>query len=641
MRFKTAIFATILLLFCIFAAILLPSWISNSTAQQNPTSQCSSSSCGSVSISFPFRLKGDPESCGYPNPSFELGCQNNHTIFSVNSKIFYVQDINYSNFSVRLVDPGLYGDNLSSCPDFSIDDDDDFPSIIFDDFLYWNIPVAFIYCLAPIRSLKYVKAPLCGNGSDIFLNSSDVYSYVMIGPVGDGVLASDLEESCGVNMITHASFKGAGIDGYSLNSIYGGLAYGFEFSWSSVVCDKCMKGQESCSFEGNTTRCTPYCSEGVILSALGFGSCATNLLVSLVLVTVVPYFFLRFVLGFLFLMKLVVHEWRRRHLSADESIEDFLRDQNNATTIKYAYSEIKKMTNNFTHRLGEGGYGTVYKGKLRSGPYVAVKMMAQSMASEQEFISEVRTIGRIHHVNIVQLIGFCIEGTKCGLVYDFLPNGSLDRYIFNQEMGESLLLEYGKMFDIALGVARGIEYLHQGCEMQILHFDIKPYNILLDENFNPKISDFGLAKLHPIGADSVINLTAARGTIGYMAPEMFYKNIGGVSYKADVYSFGMLMMEMAGRRKNLNPFAEDMSQIYFPSWIYDQIHAGKEMEIKDVTEEQRRMVKKIMLVALWCIQMKPCDRPSMNKVVEMLENDAELKMPPRPFMAVQKDQECL
>lgn len=325
----------------------------------------------------------------------------------------------------------------------------------------------------------------------------------------------------------------------------------------------------------------------------------------------------------------------------DESIEDFLRSQNNLTPIKYAYSEIKKMTKNFSQRLGEGGYGIVYKGKLRSGPYVAVKMMQQSMASEQEFISEVRTIGRIHHVNIVQLIGFCIEGTKCALVYEFLPNGSLDRYIFNQEMGESLLLGYGKMFDIALGVARGIEYLHQGCDMQILHFDIKPHNILLDENFNPKISDFGLAKLYPIGADSMINLTAARGTIGYMAPEMFYKNIGGISYKADVYSFGMLLMEMASRRKNMNPFAEDMSQIYFPSWIYDQIYAGKIIEIKDATEEERRMVKKIMLVALWCIQMKPSDRPSMNKVVEMLENDAEPKMPPRPFLAMRKDDEFL
>ncbi|KAK4482086.1 hypothetical protein RD792_011563 [Penstemon davidsonii] len=287
------------------------------------------------------------------------------------------------------------------------------------------------------------------------------------------------------------------------------------------------------------------------------------------------------------------------------------------------------MTNNFNQKLGEGGYGTVYKGKLRSDPYVAVKMLEQSVANVQEFISEVGTIGRIHHFNIVQLIGFCVEGSKCALVYEYLANGSLDKYLFGQR---DLALRYSKIFEIALGVARGIDYLHRGCDMQILHFDIKPHNILLDEKFNPKISDFGLAQLYPTD-NSFISLKTARGTMGYMAPEMFYKNIGGVSNKADVYSFGMLLMEMAGRRKNMNPFAEDESQIYFPLWVYDQIYAGNEIEIVDANDEERKIVKKIVIVALWCIQMKPSNRPSMNKVAEMLEGDSELQMPPKPFLA--------
>ncbi|KAL2550702.1 Rust resistance kinase Lr10 [Forsythia ovata] len=249
-------------------------------------------------------------------------------------------------------------------------------------------------------------------------------------------------------------------------------------------------------------------------------------------------------------------------------------------------SEIKKMTNNFKDKLSEGAYGTVFKGKLRSGPYVAVKLMGKSMANDQEFISEVGTIGRIHHVNVVQLLGFCVEGSKCALVYYFMPKGSLDKYICPQE-GRALSLSYEKMFEISLGVASGIDYLHRGCDMQILHFDIKPHNILLDENFNPKISDFGLSKLYPTN-DSIVSLTAARGTMGYMAPEMFYKNIGGVSYKADVYSFGMLLMEMAGRRKNMNPFADRVSQIYFPSWVYEQLHAGNYVEIKDAVEKEKR-----------------------------------------------------
>ncbi|KAF5462902.1 hypothetical protein F2P56_018869 [Juglans regia] len=279
-------------------------------------------------------------------------------------------------------------------------------------------------------------------------------------------------------------------------------------------------------------------------------------------------------------------------------------------------------------RLGEGGFGTVFKGTLRSGRFVAVKMLSQSKANGQDSINEVATIGRIHHVNIVQLIGFCVHGSKFALIYEFMPNGSLDKHIFSSEAN---ILNYEKTYDIALGVAHEIEYLHQGCDMQILHFDIKPHNILLEENLKPKVSDFGLAKLYPV-EDSIVPLTRARGTFGYMAPEMLYKNIGGVSYKADIYSFGMLLMEMVSRRKNLNASTENLSQIYFPTWIYDQFHDGKNVEIQDAIKDERKLCKKMMIVALWCIQLKPSDRPSMNKVVRMLEGDVEcLQVPLKPL----------
>ncbi|XP_058206154.1 rust resistance kinase Lr10-like [Rhododendron vialii] len=187
------------------------------------------------------------------------------------------------------------------------------------------------------------------------------------------------------------------------------------------------------------------------------------------------------------------------------------------------------------------------------------------------------------------------------------------------------------MYEISLGVARGIGYLHQGCDMQILHFDIKPHNILLDENFTPKVSDFGLAKFYPTD-DGIVTVTAARGTLGYMAPELFYKNIEGVSHKADIYSYGMLLMEMAGKRRNWN-LSANSSQIFFPSWVYEQFAEGKNIQIEETTEEESEMVKKMMLVALRCIQMQPSDRPSMHKVVEMLEGNIELlHTPPKPFL---------
>ena len=339
----------------------------------------------------------------------------------------------------------------------------------------------------------------------------------------------------------------------------------------------------------------------------------------------------RALLGILCLFAYLTYKFRRRHLSLDDDIEEFLHNHQNLQPIKYTYLEIKKMTHNFKNKLGQGGFGSVYKGKLRSGRMVAVKMLVMSKANGQDFINEVATIGRIHHVNVVRLVGFCIQRSKWALVYDFMPNGSLDKFVF-LDKGNNIPLNWERLYKIALGVGCGIKYLHQGCDMQILHFDIKPHNILLDEDFTPKVSDFGLAKLYSTD-ESIVSITAARGTLGYIAPELFYKNIGGVSFKADVYSFGMLLLEMVGKRKNVNAFAEHSSQIYFPSWIYNKYDQGEDIEIGDASEDEKKYVRKMVIVALWCVQMKPMERPSMSKALEMLEGKVELlKMPPKPTL---------
>ncbi|XP_039155596.1 PR5-like receptor kinase [Eucalyptus grandis] len=338
----------------------------------------------------------------------------------------------------------------------------------------------------------------------------------------------------------------------------------------------------------------------------------------------------KFILGAPCVLIFLILKWMRRHQATDANIEEFLRAHNNFLPIRYSYSDIKRITTNFKCKLGEGGYGSVYRGILRSGNEVAVKILNKSKSNGQDFINEVATIGRIHHVNVVQLVGFCFEYPKQALVYDFMPNGSLDKHISYKDGDDPL--DYKKMYEISLGIARGIEYLHRGCDMQILHFDIKPHNILLDRSFTPKVSDFGLARLYPTDR-SIVSLTAARGTLGYMAPELFYKDIGGISYKADVYSFGMLLMEMAGRRRNLNAHAEHSSQIYFPLWVYDQLDKEKELERVDVIEEERETTRKMIIVALWCIQLSPNDRPSMRKVLDMLEGDMDkLQLPPKPLL---------
>ncbi|EYU21042.1 hypothetical protein MIMGU_mgv1a020230mg, partial [Erythranthe guttata] len=310
----------------------------------------------------------------------------------------------------------------------------------------------------------------------------------------------------------------------------------------------------------------------------------------------------------------------------------FLRDYKALKPSRFSYSDIKRITHQFNEKLGEGGYGIVYKGKLNNEIDVAVKVLNNSKGNGEEFVNEVSTIGRIHHVNIVRLLGFCADGFRRALVYEFLPNGSLEKSIF-QAGSNRITLDWEKLKVIALGIAKGIEYLHEGCDQQILHFDINPQNVLLDHNLNPKICDFGLAKLCS-KEQSAVTMTAARGTMGYIAPEVLSRTFGRVSYKSDVYSFGMLLLEMVGGRKNEDHNVNNTSQVYFPQWIYNHINAEDNPMWAQIDEEGNSIARKLSIVGLWCIQWCPADRPSMKVVVQMLEGECDdLTMPPNPFPA--------
>uniref|UniRef100_A0A0D3CD82 Protein kinase domain-containing protein n=1 Tax=Brassica oleracea var. oleracea TaxID=109376 RepID=A0A0D3CD82_BRAOL len=213
-----------------------------------------------------------------------------------------------------------------------------------------------------------------------------------------------------------------------------------------------------------------------------------------------------------------------------------------------------------------------------------------------------------------------------------MPNGSLDKFIFENM---SRKIEWERLYDIAVGISRGLEYLHNRCVSRIVHFDIKPQNILMDKDLCPKISDFGLAKLCK-NKESVMSMLDARATVGYIAPEVFSNNFGGVSHKSDVYSYGMVVLEMIGA-KNIENFGSNNSSMYFPDWIYKDFGRGEVMRIfgDQITKEEERIAKKMVLVGLWCIQTNPSDRPPMIKVIEMLEGDLEaLKVPPKPLFCL-------
>lgn len=342
------------------------------------------------------------------------------------------------------------------------------------------------------------------------------------------------------------------------------------------------------------------------------------------------------------LLSHLLDKLRKKYLKQNEKIELFLEKYKNLTPTRYSYASIKKMTKGFKSKLGQGGFGTVYKGTLTSGQLVAVKMLGKSRNDNgEEFINEVATIGRVHHVNVVRLIGFCYEGSKRALIYDYMQNGSLDKYIYTKRQeqtksgGSGGTLGLEKMYDIALGVARGIEYLHRGCEMQILHFDIKPHNILLDESFTPKISDFGLAKLYPAGK-SAVSVSTPKGTLGFIAPELIYRSFGRISYKSDVYSFGRMVLEIIGaiNEPQIVAIEDQLSEFYFPAWLYDQVLKGEDIIVDvEIEEIEVALTKKLAIVGLWCIQIKPDDRPSMHKVIELLEGSLEdLTLPPKPSL---------
>uniref|UniRef100_A0A8I7B0B0 non-specific serine/threonine protein kinase n=1 Tax=Hordeum vulgare subsp. vulgare TaxID=112509 RepID=A0A8I7B0B0_HORVV len=328
--------------------------------------------------------------------------------------------------------------------------------------------------------------------------------------------------------------------------------------FGSYPCGHCERSGRSCAFssERNEQFCMPGGSRIKVIAAT---SSVAAFVVLLLTVATVLYLSLK----------------TRYNAEIHLKVEMFLKTYGTSKPTRYTFSQVKKMARRFKEKVGQGGFGSVYKGELPNGVPVAVKMLENSRGEGEVFINEVATIGLIHHANIVRLLGFCSEGMRRVLIYEFMPNESLEKYIFSDDPNifQNLLVP-DKLLDIALGIARGMEYLHQGCNQRILHFDIKPHNILLDYNFNPKISDFGLAKLCARD-QSIVTLTAARGTMGYIAPELYSRNFGGVSYKSDVFSFGMLVLEMVSGRRNSDPSTKSRNDVYLPEWIYEKVINGE------------------------------------------------------------------
>jgi hypothetical protein len=293
----------------------------------------------------------------------------------------------------------------------------------------------------------------------------------------------------------------------------------------------------------------------------------------------------------------------------------------------FTYKEIEQATDGFREELGSGSSGIVYKGQLQDefGTGIAVKRIDKMLAeTEKEFAIEVQTIGRTFHRNLVRLLGFCGEGRERLLVYELMTNGSLNGFLFCGTRPT-----WNLRVQVALGVARGLLYLHEECNSQIIHCDIKPQNILLDENLVAKISDFGLAKL--LRKNQTQTNTGIRGTRGYVAPEWF-KNIG-ITSKVDIYSFGVILLEIVSCRRNVELEIADEEQAILTYWANDCYRSGRlDLLVKGDDEAifNINKVERFVAVALWCLQEEPTMRPTMLKVTQMLDGSVTIPTPPDP-----------
>jgi len=344
-----------------------------------------------------------------------------------------------------------------------------------------------------------------------------------------------------------------------------------------------------------------------------------------------------------FLADAVHRSWRSRQsstwsqqnsamLDISQSIrfDDEVEDGKSHELKVYSLDRIKAATSNFSdsNKLGEGGFGPVYMGTLPGGEEVAVKRLCRNSGQGlEEFKNEVILIAKLQHRNLVRLLGCCIQKEEKILVYEYMPNKSLDAFLFNPE--KQGLLDWSKRFDIIEGIARGLLYLHRDSRLRVVHRDLKASNILLDADMNPKISDFGMARIFG-GDQNQFNTNRVVGTFGYMSPE--YAMEGIFSVKSDVYSFGVLILEIiTGKRAVSFHYHQDSLNIAGYAWR--QWNEDKATELIDPLIRASCSVRQVLRcihIALLCVQDHADERPDIPTVIIMLSSDSSSLPNPRP-----------
>ncbi|CAA0307261.1 unnamed protein product [Arabidopsis thaliana] len=336
---------------------------------------------------------------------------------------------------------------------------------------------------------------------------------------------------------------------------------------------------------------------------------------------------------FLILVFAAIMLWRYRAKQNDAWKNGFERQDVSGVNF-FEMHTIRTATNNFSpsNKLGQGGFGPVYKGKLVDGKEIGVKRLASSSGQgTEEFMNEITLISKLQHRNLVRLLGYCIDGEEKLLIYEFMVNKSLDIFIFDPCL--KFELDWPKRFNIIQGIARGLLYLHRDSRLRVIHRDLKVSNILLDDRMNPKISDFGLARMFQ-GTQYQDNTRRVVGTLGYMSPE--YAWAGLFSEKSDIYSFGVLMLEIiSGKRISRFIYGDESKGLLAYTWDSWCETGGSNLLDRDLTDTcQAFEVARCVQIGLLCVQHEAVDRPNTLQVLSMLTSATDLPVPKQPIFAV-------
>ncbi|ESQ55028.1 hypothetical protein EUTSA_v10024643mg [Eutrema salsugineum] len=321
--------------------------------------------------------------------------------------------------------------------------------------------------------------------------------------------------------------------------------------------------------------------------------------------------------------------WKKAYETA--TADDDGGDITTAGSLQFDFKSIEAATDKFSERnkLGQGGFGEVYKGIFPNGLQVAVKRLSKtSVQGETEFKNEVIVVAKLQHRNLVKLLGFCFEREEKILVYEFVPNKSLDYFLFDSTLKSQL--DWTTRYNIIGGIARGILYLHQDSRLTIIHRDLKAGNILLDAAMNPKIADFGMARIFGIDQTEA-NTRRVVGTYGYMSPE--YAMYGKFSMKSDVYSFGVLVLEIISGKKNSSLYLKDACSGNLVTYTWRLWRNGSPLELLDPSFQEDYQVNDIsrcIHIALLCVQEEVEDRPTMSEIVQMLTTSSIALAVPQP-----------